>query len=75
MKIDDGARRGADASGSTSSFASAPWPRSPACSSTSTREWAGKIDRKAEIVENDRLRTEATFDERIYANDTAPFTF
>jgi len=75
MKIDDGARRGADASGSISSFANAPWPLSPARSSISSREWAGKIGRKAGIAENGRLRTEATFDELIYANDTAPFTF
>jgi hypothetical protein len=33
----------------------------------------GVID--AENAENGRLRTEATFDERIYASDTAPFTF
>jgi len=26
-------------------------------------------------AENGPLRTEATFDERIYASDTAPFTF
>jgi hypothetical protein len=71
MKIDDGARRDADASGSTSSFASAPRPASRQTPGSGPE----KLDRKAGIAENGRSRAEATFDERIYANDTAPFTF